>query len=337
MALSACAARGPDTIVSSSGPTAAVGGGTVGLFADAYEKSLKAAPDSDLAFKMVSAGTQLQYQLCYDFFKNAGKEQQWLLFSKDFLATAGTIIAGVLGASGGSGSAIAWVGLSAGAGVSAINIYERNFLFSEDNVKAVQDLAMKAVDAARQEVLSDSRRNSYDFASGVSALMDVQQVCEVQNILALVRKSISSADPVAKTKDFVNSFVPDYVKANLGQFLQNGPAVTDDQLTALYWLYAATKTAPDKKQIALLLRGLAVSPLNDDGTDNPTFGERATRVKGALAGLPASVKDQLEAAIKTLAAGGSSPTQGIQGGARRFSGPVTTMGRPPGRVTVDIR
>lgn len=213
LVVTGCVTSGPGLIVSPTGTTATGSGGTVSAFAEAYRQSAAtvvpapngAAPDSssaaDKAYTMVKIGTELQYQLCADFFRTAGKEQQWLLFAKDALATIGTVTTGILGASGGSASAIAWVGLSTGAGITGINLYARNFLFSEDNVQAVQDMTLKAVSAARTAAISEDLKGSYNFASAVSALMDVQAVCEVQNILVMVRKSISTAKPKATDGD----------------------------------------------------------------------------------------------------------------------------------------
>ena len=179
LSLAGCALRGPGSIVGPSGPSQ-VGTGTIDLFANSYTAAATVASsgedESVAAYRMVSIGSELQYQLCLDFFRTAGKEQQWLLFGKDFLGTAGTIAAGILGASGGSGAAIAWVGLSAGAGVAGINIYERNFLFSENNVQAVQDLTLKAVSVVRQQVLAEDRRSAYTSIRALTALANVYAV-----------------------------------------------------------------------------------------------------------------------------------------------------------------
>jgi hypothetical protein len=112
------------------------------------------------------------------------------------IGVVGTIATGVLGATHASPAATAWLGLGSAAALSTISIYARNFLFSEDNVQAVQNLTLTAMSAATDAALSP-KRNPYDFLTAVQAIMDVQSVCEVQNILSLVRQSLNAAQPTA--------------------------------------------------------------------------------------------------------------------------------------------
>ena len=145
---------------------------------------------------LVKAGSNVAYQQCMSFFKTAGTEQQYLLFTRDIVGVAGTIATGVLGLTNAGATATAALGIGSGAALSGISIYSRNFLFSEDNVQAVQDLTLKALNEAAQAAVSPDR-GDYDFDTAVTAIMDVQSNCEVQKILSLVRQSISGAQPVA--------------------------------------------------------------------------------------------------------------------------------------------
>ena len=67
-----------------------------------------------------------------------------------------------------------------------------NFLFSEDNVEAVQDLTLFVRSALRVTPLVLERRTAYTFTSAISTIMDVQSICEVQHILNLSRDAIKN-------------------------------------------------------------------------------------------------------------------------------------------------
>jgi hypothetical protein len=153
------------------------------------------AENASLSYQLTAEGASLSYQLCSSFFKTAGTEQQWLLFSRDVIAVIGTLTTGILGATHASPAATAWVGIGSGAALSGISIYARNFLFSEDNVQAVQDLTLKAMAAqtAATLKLAKEKGNDYSFFDSVRDIMNIQAVCEVQNILSLVRNSIRQA------------------------------------------------------------------------------------------------------------------------------------------------
>jgi hypothetical protein len=147
---------------------------------------------------LTAEGASLAYQLCASFFKKAGTEQQYLLFSRDVIGVIGTLATGILGATHASPEATAWVGIGSGAALSGISIYTRNFLFSEDNVQAVQDLTLKAMTAQTTATMALANANAnYTFFDSVRDIMNIQAVCEVQNILSLVRSSIHQASPVA--------------------------------------------------------------------------------------------------------------------------------------------
>lgn len=336
LALSGCAAIGPRAVVSPQGATSSANTGTIKIFSDRYGISQAKPFDPEEAAKMVAVGTELEYQLCADFFRTAGQGQQWLLFGKDFLTLAGTITTGVLGVvSAASGvpnaTAIAWAGLSAASGVALLSTVQRSFLFSEDNVQAVQDLTLKAVSVARAQALSPERMASYTFASGVSALVDVQSQCEVQNILVLVRQSIGAANPVPDIGAGVNT--TEIVKARIGGYLFSGTPISDQQLQALYWLFAYFP-APTEEQIKTKiyppLSVLNVAPVDADGKLNSGFTFRP-QVTAALATLPPAVVAQIRANIKEL------DVVGLGAGPSRFGQLSSTGGTNFGRIGVTIR
>lgn len=307
LGVTGCAVRGPSPVVSAKGIEAPTGsGGTTEVFRQAFDEAYKNvnSPNSTLtAAHMVRVGAELQYQLCKDFFRSAGKDQQWLLFGKDFLAVAGTIATGVLGAASvasgnaANATAIAWTGLATAAGVSTINLYARNFLFSEENVGAVQKLTLDAVSAARSAALSEERLATYDFASGISALIDVQSQCEVQNILNLVRDSIGLARPYV-VPDF-NTAAGGMVLAKLSSLVNNGRPITSNQLQYLYWLLMLSPTDEERGKIYKELKSLFIPPTLANDTANPQFTALEYEIRKALGALPESVKDDI---VKSVAA-----------------------------------
>ena len=97
--------------------------------------------------------------------------------------------------------------------------------------------------------MSPDRKDAYTFPSAVSALMDVQAVCEVQNILVLVRKSIGSANPVGVVTDPVLASAA-LVKARLGDLLLGGAPLSTDQFEELIlairlFTISHTRAAPE--------------------------------------------------------------------------------------------
>jgi len=155
-------------------------------------------PSAEELRQLTRNGASLAYQFCSSFFKRAGTEQQYLLFSRDVIGVLGTLATGVLGATRGSPAATAWVGIGSGAALSGISIYSRNFLFSEDNVQSVQDLTLKAMTAQTDASLQRAALNqNYALLDSVQDIMDIQSVCEVQKILSLVKQSIGQAQPQA--------------------------------------------------------------------------------------------------------------------------------------------
>jgi hypothetical protein len=356
LALTSCAALvvagcsiEPGTVVSEQGPVSSAPSSELssfGVFRSRYEQLLSDQTSSEKAFAVVEAGTQLEYQLCSSFFTSAGRQQQILLFSKDLVTFVATAAAGALGAAHASPAAIAWIGLGGAGAITAANIYARNYLFSEDNVEAVQDLTLRAVGAARDASLSNDRRNAYTFSSAISTIMDVQSVCEVQHIINLSRDAIKNGAIAVSTNDNLNSTITLAAKVDLGRVVKGGIPLTDTELTALYWLYGSNQSptsSDEKKRAAAALSNLTPAPLLASGDPNPAF-KQSGQVTGILAGLPASLADQLRAAIQEnlrVTQGGPNPA-GVPlrlraAPAAAFLAPLPSGGESPGRISVRIQ
>ena len=217
LVLPGCSANAPKIVVNESGVSNedTSSPSTINLFNEHYRElydrnfgtklsaAAKQAGNSRnivaiLPLDLTKEGASLSYQLCSSFFKKAGTEQQYLLFSRDLVGVLGTLATGVLGATYSNPAATAAVGLTSGALLSGISTYSRNFLFSEDNVQAVQDLTLKAMTAQTTATLARASSTAdYSLFDSVKDIMDIQSICEVQKILSLVRNSIRQAEPVS--------------------------------------------------------------------------------------------------------------------------------------------
>jgi|SRR6185437_3473957 len=203
-----CTANAPKVVVTEAGVQNAdtTADSTINVFNQHYRQLYNQArgvssPNSILVTPAIltAEGASLSYQFCASFFKTAGAEQQYLLFSRDVIGILGTFATGVLGATHASPAATAGVGIGSGALLAGISAYSRNFLFSEDNVQAVQDLTLRAMASQTAATLTraDGLGNDYRFFDAVKDIMDIQAICEVQNIISLVRNSVRQAQPVS--------------------------------------------------------------------------------------------------------------------------------------------
>jgi hypothetical protein len=206
--LSGCSAYAPRVVVTEAGVqnSNTTQASTINLFNEhynqLYEQELSTAQENIRPVKAIdltAEGASLSYQFCSSFFKRAGTEQQYLLFSRDVIGVIGTLATGVLGATHASPAATASVGITSGALLSGISAYSRNFLFSEDNVQAVQDLTLRAMASQTAATLARARGldPNYQLHDAVKDIMDIQAICEVQNILSLVGNSIHQAELVS--------------------------------------------------------------------------------------------------------------------------------------------
>jgi hypothetical protein len=341
----ACAVE-PSTVVTESGPVSSAPeteSSSFGVFRKRYEDLVKDQASPEKAFAVVEAGTQLEYQLCSSFFLTAGRQQQVLLFSKNLIAFLAATAAGALGAAHADPSAIAWIGLGGAGAVTAANIYARNFLFSEDNVEAVQSLTLRALALARDAALAVDRRSSYTFPSAISTIMDVQAICEVQHIINLSRDAIKNGITTVSTTEIASS-LGSLAEISLGGAVKGNVPLNLSELVALYWVFRSP-TPPlgteQFKRAAADLAALTPPPLLPNGSVNPTF-KKGQEVATILAGLPAAVTNQLQAAIQTELGRRSGGTNAISLSSQRSARllrlePTGFLPSTPGRISVGIQ
>lgn len=348
LTLSGCTVE-PGLVVNEHGPISAAPASelsSLGIFKSRYERLVEDQASSEKAFAVVEAGTQLEYQLCSSFFRSAGLQQQELLFSKELITFIATAATGVLGAARASPSAIAWIGLGGASAVTGANIYTRNYLFSEDNVEAVQDLTLRAVGAARDAALAEDRRDSYNYSSAISTVMDVQSVCEVQHIINLARDAIKNGNIIVSSHDSKSNTAANTLRDRLGIMTKGGAALTDDELIALYGVFSSSRppaTGSDRKIAAAALSALTPPPLLQNGDVNPAF-KQASQVTNLLASFPADLVAQLQAAVEKNLSGAPGAPKPLAVPFRLSAPigdallpPLSRSGLPPGRISVRVR
>lgn len=334
VALAGCSVE-PGRVVTEEGPVSSAAGtdkSSFGVFRERYDALIGDQGSSEKAFGLVEAGTQLQYQLCSSFFASAGRQQQALLFSKDLITFVATAAAGALGAARASPASIAWIGLGGAGAVTGINVYARNYLFSEDNVEAVQDLTLRALGAARDAALAPERRNVYTLSSAISTIMDVQSVCEVQHIINLSRDAIKNGTIAVSTDQNLNNSLAFSFEASLGNIVKGGVALTYNELAGLYWLFRSNHppaSAEQKRRAAAALAGLAPPPLLATGDTNAAWKQSA-RVSNILATIPAALADTLETSAQANSAGSRDAAPAAPDAVRALAG-------SPGRISVRIQ
>lgn len=274
------------------------------------------ASHSEAARAMMTSGFALVRANCYDFFNSAGKNQQWLLFSRDSVAAVGTLAAGVIGLRGGHANAAGNIALLTGATFSGMDIYTKNFLFSAENISAVNELIIKALDT-HSAAIDPMQVLTYDDAS--DAIYDNQSICAPMKIAALSREAIQKGVvvPVATTQasDGVDAAIDELAYDKLGELLQPPASLTFSQATALWWLFKSSSTETQRR-LAILpqLAGIDPEKLPIDKDGNFKAGRDFGPIKRVLntfsAGTKASFASKIAAAPKPAEPSKNAPPIG---------------------------
>jgi hypothetical protein len=187
--------RGPDPIVTARGTVAIDGtsSGLTRLFFQSAEGSYAAPGDSALARQMLSDGFALIYSNCNDYFRDAGRTQQRLLFARDLLGTIGTLATGVIAVAHASKDATAIAALVTSTGYSVTDDIAKDFLFSADNIESVRDLTLRALQADQANVLSPGSSQNFSYQTAVMYLEDDQNFCTLRKIAELVKEAVTNA------------------------------------------------------------------------------------------------------------------------------------------------
>lgn len=289
---------------------------------------------------MLDTGFAAIYASCDDFFRSSGRDQTRLLVLRDIIVSLTSLAGGAIAVidgnneSGGAGNENLLAGLALGSttALTGIDIYTQRFLFGAENVDAVRELTMRALETHRNAVL-------FPTAAGVTApatydrvlvhLMDNQAKCTPRAISRLSRDAIAAGqlEPdsgAGSVRTAQNQTQDERVLEELGRILDTDGPLTAEQAGALWWLIVAQgELAPTDDEIKNVILPLladipdARNPLNSDGTRKPA-GSLTTTVTQVLAGLSDTAKRAFRLqvlAAREASAAGTDPTADAAGGA----------------------
>jgi len=204
--------------------------------------------------RMLDTGFTLTYSYCSDFFLSQGKRQTLLLTLRDAIATAGTLATGALALANFQNTAtqstvLAVVGLSTAGATAGIDIYTQRFLFGAENVDAVRDLTLQALNVHQNEI---HKKVDFVYDDVVKALLDNQAICTPRHIALLARHAIANAVIEGVTPSASQGELEaqaDRAKiARLSANLGFTSALDDNQLLILWWLSHDPTVAESKNE-----------------------------------------------------------------------------------------
>jgi hypothetical protein len=183
--------------------------------------------------QMALTGVSLADQNCDNFFDALGKVQQYVLFSRDILGSAGTIGAGAAGLISGAAAAPASVGFAIATANTGIDAYSRNFLFGADNIDSVKSLVGTAESVHTTAALPENDTSAWTFEQAQQVVMDHQDICAPAHVLLLTRAAIANG----KVTAFDDQGKPITTKSNPGDNTSGGtppkaPAPATPQLAS---------------------------------------------------------------------------------------------------------
>lgn len=251
---------------------------------------------------MLDSGFAAVYASCDDFFRSSGRDQTRLLVLRDIIVALSSLAGGAIAVidgnneSGGAGNENLIAGLAFGSttALTGIDIYTQRYLFGAENIDAVRELTMRALETHRNAVLFPTEQGvtaptSYDRV--LVHLMDNQAKCSPRAISRLSRDAIAAGqlEPdsgVGSDRTTQNQTQDERVLAELGRILDAGAPLTAEQAGALWWLLVAqgalAPTAEEiKNVIAPLLADIpdARNPLAQDGTRKANWSPSTTVIQ----------------------------------------------------------
>jgi hypothetical protein len=210
----------------------------------------KAKPEDAVLYQGLALhGMTAVYGNCSDFFLDAGEHEKYIGFTRDAVAVAGSLAAGIMALSSASSSAVATVALTTGTLYSSLDVYTKNFLFGAENIDSVRALIMNVLDVHQKAVLEDTAPWTFDNA--VKVILDHQDLCRPSAIVNYVRAAIKNghldaSKPSAETESAIaaqDQLVKLMVARDVG--FDQGTVDDLDLFALLYWQYADTPTADE--------------------------------------------------------------------------------------------
>lgn len=316
--LAGCSAtRGSAPTMNKMGAIDKVGlSGSARAFFDDEQTASAARTDAAKAQAMTRSGFALVRANCIDYFDKAGAGQQWLLFSRDVVAAVGTLATAAVALYGGHANSAGTIALVTNATFSGMDIYSKNFLFAAENVSAVKELILRALDTHSQAVAPSGILHYSDAAN---AIYDNQHYCSPMKIAALAREAIQKGVVVPKLPSAdvtdANDAVDERIYEQLGALLNPPGALNVNQAVALWWLLKESSNTTERvNDIWPKLEGIETArrPIQQDGSPNPGFDGR--RIVELLNGFSARTKASFRGQID--AAKARRPAPGVPAGPR---------------------
>lgn len=166
---------------------------------------------------MMKSGFLYNYTFCQDFFDEMGHNQRNSKVIRAALPSIVTLVTGVIGLQSftddptGKEKLVQGLALASGAATAVLNIYDEHFLFGSENIQVVQTMTLKALQAHSNAVLM---QQNITFEDGTKALIDNQDQCSPQAILALARTAMRDANLVGVNQSSQTAgAAPDNTKA----------------------------------------------------------------------------------------------------------------------------
>ncbi len=231
--------------------------------------SLRNPKDGEAAADMLDAGFALIYASCWDYFRNAGQRQHWIIVANDYVTAAGTLATSILALTHAGPAAVTATALVTSTFVAGTSIYTKDFLFAAENIDSVRTLTLNAIVTHQSRVKTDP--GALTGYSALVAIMDHQEICTIPQITTLVRKAIIVARPDATDKSGnqvstigstlnLNSAVDKGALAAVSSVVSPAQALTDTQIVALYWYLFGNPVQQEKD--GLLCQQLGTLPRN---------------------------------------------------------------------------
>ncbi len=319
--LTACGtARGPEPIINRDGSVAGEQGskGLEQVFRKTAAKAIgretgeekyKAEPTPQVYADLRSRGFELVESNCRHYFDTAGENQKWLYFYRDLIGGLGTLATTVISSRGGNRSRTENVALFTAIGYGGIDIYTKNFLFSAENISAVQDLVIQALSKHRD---GKSEIAPQSYGQAINDILENQAWCSPIRIASLVKQAIKAAEvDVVSTsvgEAALLALALDPRRAEIGMAVKAGRPVSSDELLALYWIYVRGDISAKELRCTAkeMLANLSQSPLSTDDSKAPkavvlrSDWAPAADVQAKLRQIDGKVRANLDRDIESL-------------------------------------
>jgi hypothetical protein len=294
-------------------------GAQIDIFALAYAAALNDAiltanntpanspeESSKLYERMAREGFAVVASNCTEFFSSGGQKEQYLGVLRDVVNISSAIAAGVIAISGPTAQGVAALGLATISAHSALDSYQKNFLFGTENISSVRILILNALNSHRDKVLATL--GLWDFSNAYLAIRDNQELCQSSDIVRLVKEAIekgkikvaesgTSAEAKVAATDLPKLFA-------IGDHLGYGSAIIppDRILAALYWYYTVGYSdETELTAIKLILSDLSKSPFTVESAAG-VVPKTHKMDQNDVAVVFSSLADLSSAKSKTLAA-----------------------------------